>query len=212
MSEKFRTARVAVVSVALTLVAAGGVTYAAEQLPKNSVTSKTIKNGSVKAADLKAGAVTSDKIADSAKAQIVQSAAPYFVPAGDIKRIDVDVSGCEYDTAGCQGGRILDFGATGLQYHCGTTVGGDDYLQVFYSEGDENVLSSGLVVDSDTGASTVRATGEGYVLNISQGFKHASVQVTVNGPGFGGSAWFNGSVELVDGKAHCTLDGTAVLQ
>ena len=43
-------------------VALGGVAYAAA--PKNSVTSKSIKNANVRSADLAANAVTPDKVAD----------------------------------------------------------------------------------------------------------------------------------------------------
>ncbi|WP_408898427.1 hypothetical protein ACJ5H2_04790 [Nocardioides sp. R1-1] len=60
-------ATVALVLALLALVASTtGVAYAAEKAAKNSVVSKSIKNGQVKNKDLAAGAVTSDKIADGA--------------------------------------------------------------------------------------------------------------------------------------------------
>lgn len=60
-------ATVALVVALLALVAStSGVAYAAEKAAKNSVVSKSIKNGQVKNKDLAAGAVTSDKIADGA--------------------------------------------------------------------------------------------------------------------------------------------------
>lgn len=60
-------ATVALVIALLALVASTtGVAYAAEKAAKNSVVSKSIKNGQVKNKDLGANAVTSDKIADGA--------------------------------------------------------------------------------------------------------------------------------------------------
>jgi hypothetical protein len=54
----------AVAYVAL-FVALGGTSYAASQLPKNSVTTKQIKDGNVKNADLAQNAVTSSRIKDA---------------------------------------------------------------------------------------------------------------------------------------------------
>jgi hypothetical protein len=51
-----------VVSTLALCIALGGVSYAAVKLPKNSVTSTTIKNGQVKNKDLGSNAVTSGKI------------------------------------------------------------------------------------------------------------------------------------------------------
>ena len=45
-------------------IALGGVSWAASSLPKNSVTSKQLRNGQVKAADLAANSVTGPKVAD----------------------------------------------------------------------------------------------------------------------------------------------------
>jgi hypothetical protein len=52
------------VSVVALVVALGGTGYAAIALPKNSVGSKQIKRGGVKASDLKTGAVTSRSVRD----------------------------------------------------------------------------------------------------------------------------------------------------
>jgi hypothetical protein len=69
--------------------ALGGVSYAAVVLPKNSVTSKQIKNGQVKRADLASNAVTSPKVkdgsllsADFAPGQLVSGAPGPQGPAG----------------------------------------------------------------------------------------------------------------------------------
>jgi hypothetical protein len=69
--------------------ALGGVSYAAVALPKNSVTSKQIKNGQVKSADLASNAVTSPKVkdgsllsADFAPGQLVSGAPGPQGPAG----------------------------------------------------------------------------------------------------------------------------------
>jgi len=57
-----------VVALLALVVALGGTSYAAVSLAKNSVVSKTIKNGEVKTADLKSGAVTGDKVKDGSLA------------------------------------------------------------------------------------------------------------------------------------------------
>jgi hypothetical protein len=54
------------VAVAALLLALGGTAIAVTKAPKNSVVSKSIKNGQVKKADLGRGAATSQKIADGA--------------------------------------------------------------------------------------------------------------------------------------------------
>ena len=51
-------------TIAVVLALGGATAIAAGHLGKNSVTSKSIKNGAVKTADLKGSAVTSPKIAD----------------------------------------------------------------------------------------------------------------------------------------------------
>lgn len=51
-------------------VALGGVSWAAATLPKNSVTSATIKNGQVRSADLAKSSVTAQKLAPSLRRQL----------------------------------------------------------------------------------------------------------------------------------------------
>jgi hypothetical protein len=70
-------------------IALGGVSYAAATLPKNSVTSKQIKNGQVKNADLANNAVTSKKVkngslaaADFQAGQLIGTQGPVG-PKGD---------------------------------------------------------------------------------------------------------------------------------
>jgi hypothetical protein len=55
-----------IISTLCLFIVLGGAAYAATELPKNSVSSKTIKNGQVKTADLHRGAVTASKIAAGA--------------------------------------------------------------------------------------------------------------------------------------------------
>ena len=53
-------------TIAMVLALGGATALAAGHLKKNTVTSKSIKNGAIKTADLKGSAVTSTKIADGA--------------------------------------------------------------------------------------------------------------------------------------------------
>lgn len=60
-----KPSRAMLVALLALLVALGGSSYAAVTLSKNSVTSKHIKNGQVKRADIANNAVTSAKVANA---------------------------------------------------------------------------------------------------------------------------------------------------
>ena len=67
-------------SVVAVVLAAGGTSYAAVQLGKNSVRSKHIKNGEVKRSDIARGAVDSRRIANGTVA--AEDLAPSAKTAG----------------------------------------------------------------------------------------------------------------------------------
>ena len=86
-----------VVSVIALFVALGGGAYAAFHLPKNSVTSRNIKNGQVKTPDLASGAVNGGKIAQNsvASGQIVNGQ----VQSSDLAKPDFQSAGLVNDPA-----------------------------------------------------------------------------------------------------------------
>ncbi len=225
MSEKFRTARAVVVSVALTLVAAGGVAYAAEQLPKNSVTSKAIKNGAVTAKDLKNGAVTTDKVAPGAvtagklgtaavtPGALSPATKDLFVASSQVGGVTEVANGCiTGDEAGCSGA-LLDFGATSLDYRC-FLDNGTGVFTVRYSDGDENVVVFGHAIYSNGDEGVVRLTGDQVLVELTDGFATVSGQLTVSTVGEAGvvvgSVNFSASVEQDLTDANCDVYGLVV--
>jgi hypothetical protein len=235
MSEKFRTARAVVVSVALTLVAAGGVAYAAEQLPKNSVTSKAIKNGAVAAKDLKNGAATRDKIAPGAvtadkiapgavsagklgeasvtPGALSPAAKDLFVSSSQVGGVTESANGCiTGEEAGCSGA-LLDFGATSLDYRC-FLDNGFGVLTIRYSDGDENVVVFGHAIYSNGDEGVVRLTGDQVLVELTDGFATVSGQLTVSTVGesgvVAGSVNFSASVEQDLSDANCDIYGLVV--
>lgn len=81
MKRIFQRGRYAnVVSTLALLVALGGTSYAAIELPKNSVGSSQIQKGAVKGSDIKADAVTSPKVKDGSL--LAQDFKAGQIPAG----------------------------------------------------------------------------------------------------------------------------------
>ena len=105
-----------VVASAALFLALGGVGYAATTAAKNSVTSRSIKNGQVKTADLANGAVTSSKIRNGNVTSVK-------IANGTIGRVDLNSSlktdMDDADTLGGQTGAALQAGATDVRQAVG---------------------------------------------------------------------------------------------
>jgi hypothetical protein len=106
--------------VALILVVAGGSSaYAADRLAKNSVTSKTIKNATVKAPDLGKGAVTTKKLAKgSVTVTKLGDGAVTVTKIGDgqvtsAKIADAAITGAKLADGSVSGAKIADGAVTG---------------------------------------------------------------------------------------------------
>jgi len=81
-----RPAAALVVSILALVVALGGTAYAAAQLPKNSVTSKQVKNGSLKAKDLKKGVLDPSVVVAATNPALVPVTAVVNDPADTVVR------------------------------------------------------------------------------------------------------------------------------
>jgi hypothetical protein len=144
------TPSLVVAAVALSL-AMGGVGYAAGSLPKNSVGSKQLKAGAVKGVDLKAGAVTGDKVAD-------QSLTGTDLAAGSVtgaKVADQSLTGTDL-AAGSVTGAQVDESTLVLPSAPGTVrVAGTEFRPDSYTTTFNAIAQSGIF--SPTGGGAFRA-------------------------------------------------------
>jgi hypothetical protein len=142
-------------------VALGGVSYAAVALPKNSVTSRQIKNGAIRHADLAKNSVTSTNVTDGSL--LSADFKPGQLPAGP---------------AGPQGPKG-DTGATGLQGPKGDQgVPGDPATKLFAAVASNRTLTRG------SGAVSVTGNGFGtgyYQVTFNRADLSACVPVATTG-------------------------------
>jgi hypothetical protein len=117
--------------VALVLVVGGGSAYAADRLARNSVTSKHIKNGTVRGVDLGARAVTANKLSKGAVTVTkLRGGAVTMKKIGDgqvtgAKIADGSVSGAKIGDGQVTGAKIADGSVSGAKIGDGQVTGAD---------------------------------------------------------------------------------------
>ena len=147
-------------ALALTVALTTGTAYAASQLPKNSVTSKQVKNGSLKAADFKAGQLPAGP------------AGPAGAPAVSLFAAVLDLGSAEAATLG------TNKGAVSVSDPAGPSDGGSPYVVTF----DRNLTGCVALATSGAPNTTTPFTIGSMAVTISG----ATIKAFSFGPGGAG--------------------------
>jgi hypothetical protein len=163
-----------VVSTLALCLAIGGVSYAAVKLPKNSVTSQTIKNAQVKNADLAKNAVTSAKIKNGTVAD-----ADLAGGIGGAKLADGSVAGSKL-ADGIAGGKLADGSVAASKLAAGTTTPADGSITSAKIT-DGTVGFNDLSGDLQSRAVAAYASIDGFGPTIQSPYNKNVISVTRNG-------------------------------
>ena len=197
-----RYARSNVLGLVAIFIALGGVAWAVQIAPKNSVVSKSIKNGQVKTGDIANKAVKSPNLAPSA--------ADDFVPADDIGMLNmtatcqgaVATGDCDQDVLSVAGITVnVKCTDTGPQNEMHVTVEGDvDAINLIHFE---NNFAAGVGGNPEI---LGKSPGNDF---ISDGFQMVALRRT-GSPADELTFTYHWHIDTNGPSTTCSIDGTYV--
>jgi len=180
-------------------VALGGGAYAAAKLDKNSVTSKQVKNASLKGKDLKDDTVTGKQIKEEKLGQVPSAASSD--KSGDSAKLagvtGIRVQPFTLTNGGSQ--QILQHGAFTLTATCSINEGGNDYARVLIATTVDNSSFDGSDGEADLDIGTPAADRE-----------YADASTTTGNPSFDqesdGAAFAPDGTEILGSDAYAGVN------